>query len=50
MYGKTVIIPTSMSEIMHNTKIKKYPDGLEKITVASRDIFREKGWEETSNI
>lgn len=39
-----------MSEIMHNTKIKKYPDGLEKITVASRDIFREKGWEETSNI
>lgn len=50
MYEKTVIIPKSMRQIMHNTKIKKYPDGIAKFTVASRDIFRENGWEETSNI
>lgn len=35
----------SEDEILHNTKIKKYPNGLQKITVASRNIFREQGWE-----
>ena len=49
MYEKTIIMPKSMNGIMHNTKIKKYPDGVAKFTVASRDIFREKGWEETTN-
>lgn len=31
--------------IMHNTKIKEYPDGDLKITVASKPIFKEKGFE-----
>ena len=45
MIENTAIMYRSLSDIMHNTKIKKYPDGLAKITVASRDVFREKGWE-----
>lgn len=43
----SMFIPKSYDEIYHNTKIKKYPDGLAKITVASRNIFREPGWELT---
>lgn len=31
--------------IMHNTKIKEYPNGDLKITVASKAIFKEKGFE-----
>lgn len=36
-------------DIMHNTKIKSYPDGSYKITVATRKLFREKGWELSDN-
>lgn len=32
-------------EIYHNTKIKHYPQGDCKYTVASRKIFKEQGWE-----
>ena len=31
--------------IFHNTKIKEYPDGAYKITVASKPVFKEKGFE-----
>ena len=31
--------------ILHNTKTKIYPDGSKKITVCSRAIFKEDGWE-----
>ncbi len=44
----TAIMPKSQYDIMHNTKIKTYPDGSQKITVATRPIFREKGWEQSN--
>ena len=43
-------VTRSVTEIMHNTKIKSYPDGLTKITVASRNVFREKGWEPSEEL
>lgn len=45
VFENTVIMPKSSAEIMHNTKVKNYPDGISKITVASRKVFRESGWE-----
>lgn len=33
---------------MHNTRIKRFPDGSCEILVASRQVFREPGWEEAS--
>ena len=45
MIENTVIMPRSINDIMHNTKVKNYPDGLTKITVASRNVFKERGWE-----
>lgn len=45
MIENAVIMPKSVQEIMHNTKVKNYPDGISKITVASRKVFRESGWE-----
>ena len=35
------------SEVYHNAKLKMYPDGNHKLTVASRPIFKEEGWEST---
>lgn len=35
----------SGTSIYHNVKEKQYPNGLRKITVASRDVYKEKGWE-----
>ena len=32
--------------IRHNTRVKIYPDGSKEILVASKQIFRESGWEE----
>lgn len=34
-----------IGEITHNTRTKTYPDGSQVVTVASRPIFREPGWE-----
>lgn len=34
-----------LGEIMHNTRVKTYPDGTQVVTVADRPIFREPGWE-----
>ncbi|MBD5146953.1 MAG: hypothetical protein HDT21_13760 [Ruminococcus sp.] len=45
MLENTVLMPKSALDIMHNTKVKNYPDGISKITVASRKVFRESGWE-----
>lgn len=45
MIASTAIMPKSAQSIMHNTKVKNYPDGISKITVASRKIFIERGWE-----
>lgn len=45
MFKNTVLMPTSALDVMHNTKVKNYPDGVTKITVASRKVFRESGWE-----
>lgn len=39
------MIRKTYDEIFHNTKIKKYPQGFCKVTVASRKIFKEAGWE-----
>ena len=36
----------SVSEFLHNTKAKMYPDGSREITVCNRAIFRDSGWEE----
>lgn len=44
MIKNAVIIPKSLNSIMHNTKVKSYPEET-KITVASRKVFKEKGWE-----
>lgn len=38
------------NEIFHNVKERKYPNGLRKITVASRNVYKEKGWELSANI
>lgn len=35
----------SESFVFHNTKIKEYPNGDCNITVASRNVFKENGWE-----
>ena len=35
----------TLGEIVHNTRIKTYPDGTQVVTVASSPIFREPGWE-----
>lgn len=32
-------------EITHNTKVKIYPDGTERVTICSKPIFREQGYE-----
>ena len=34
-----------LAEIMHNMRVKTYPDGSQVVTVADRPIFREPGWE-----
>ena len=41
----------SVSEnfIFHNVKIKEYPNGDCSITVASRPVFKEKGWESSTD-
>lgn len=39
----------SYNNVFHNMKVKKYPQGMCKITVASRNIFREDGWEVCEN-
>lgn len=44
-----LIVTKSNAQIFHNTKVKQYPDGTQKITVASRKVFREKGWEERTD-
>lgn len=36
----------TQDEIYHNTRIKQYPNGYMRVTVASHNIFRESGWEE----
>lgn len=41
----TKLMPKTSQYIMHNTKMKNYPDGMTKITVASRPVFVEKGWD-----
>jgi hypothetical protein len=33
------------SQIGHNSKLKLYPDGNHNLTVASKPIFKKKGWE-----
>ena len=50
MHGSDKMIKKCNSEIFHNMKIKKYPQGRCKITVASRSIFREEGWELSNEI
>lgn len=35
----------TLGEIMHNTRVKTYPDGSQIVTVSDRPIFREPGWE-----
>ena len=35
----------TLADIVHNTRIKTYPDGSQIVTVASAPIFREPGWE-----
>lgn len=37
------------NEVFHNVKERKYPNGLRKITVASRNVYKEKGWELSVN-
>lgn len=46
MYGLMV----GQDEIFHNVKEREYPNGLRKITVASRNVYKEKGWELSANI
>lgn len=42
MNGLNVI----QNDIYHNAKEKLYPNGYSKITVASRSVYKESGWEE----
>ncbi|MCM1330208.1 MAG: hypothetical protein NC253_12310 [Ruminococcus sp.] len=41
----TKLMPKTGYYRMHNEKMKNYPNGMTKITVASRPVFVEKGWE-----
>lgn len=46
------ILPTIRKEyqIFYNSKVKCYPDGSFKQTVASRPVFKESGWEPASDV
>ena len=43
---KGAIHTAKSAEIYHNTKVKSYPNGLQKVTVCTKPIFKDKGWEE----
>lgn len=35
----------TIADIVHNTRVKTYPDGSQLVTVSDKPIFREPGWE-----
>lgn len=38
---------TLKEQIMHNCRVKRFPDGTVDVLVASYDVFREPGWEQS---
>lgn len=41
-----MLAPLPEQLVRHNAKIKVYPDGSRKVTVCTRPIFKDEGWEE----
>ena len=39
------IFSKTSDDIFHNTRIKEYPDGNYKVTLANKKVFKESGWE-----